>query len=375
MNASHRSLFRCGMAIASASFALTVACQPEIASVGGGGGSASSSGGTSGTGTGSSNPGPGTVIATFDGVPGGAAMDDTSIYLSVGSTIYRVSKDGTGGPQAIATAADPIGIAVDDANVYFTDLSIDQGLAGAVLSVPNTGGALTWLAYKQQRPWGIAVDDTNVYWTNQGQDQVGTPFGGGQVVSLAKTGADGGVPTVLVDNLAIPDALVLDGDGIIFHAYATVERVPKAGGAVTTLDNRQSGFFTTDLVVSAGQVYYWSGDDSGVLVSVPTNANDSAPPSPGPYGRVLAQTPQPTAFTMSGSAIYWTASEMQTTQITSLDATTGTQTVVSSTQIPSMGYLGDRFVWLRADAKNLYAIEDWATYATGNHVTVRAIPL
>jgi hypothetical protein len=67
----------------------------------------------------------------------------------------------------LCAAGDPVNIAIDEENVYWTDLS-----AGTVSKIALTGGAPVVLASDQDEPWTVAVDSTSVYWTNSGSGTV-----------------------------------------------------------------------------------------------------------------------------------------------------------------------------------------------------------
>ncbi len=338
-----------------------------------------SSGGTTSAGATSPAPAPGTVVGAVPGFVGAVAMDDLALYLGAQSGIYRLPKSGAGGAQLLAATDDYTdGIAVDDANVYWTDLcgtdpNCEAG-AGLVYSAPKGGGARVALASGQFRPWNITVDDTNVYWTNEGEDLAGQPYGGGQVVSTPKAG---GTPVVLVDGLQLAEELVLDGDGVIFHAFDTIGRVAKAGGAVTTLDKQQNGFFTTNLVVAGGQLYYVAGDGGGDVVKVATNADDTGPASAGPFGTVLATLPQPYpgALAISGDTLFWNVAGGDAPgQITRLDLADGAQSIFVPPDIPEGDFVSLLAVGLLADAKTLYEVQYQASDDGSQQTIVRAIP-
>ncbi len=95
------------------------------------------------------------------GETGGVAVDGDHVYFATSDGIDVMPKTG-GCPRHIATAEHPVGVAVDEAYVYF----IDNGTKGRVLKVGKDGGALTILADNEGGAHAIAVDVTSVYWNN-----------------------------------------------------------------------------------------------------------------------------------------------------------------------------------------------------------------
>jgi hypothetical protein len=70
---------------------------------------------------------------------------------------------------------------VDATRVYWTS-GIDSSGAGSVMMATLDGGAPTKLAPGKNEPLSLAVDDANVYWTDPGGD----PIIGGTVMQIAK---------------------------------------------------------------------------------------------------------------------------------------------------------------------------------------------
>jgi hypothetical protein len=92
--------------------------------------------------------------------------------------VFSCSKQGkeSGGTNLVegAELANPLGLATDGTNVYFTELG--NGLAANATDVGRVGkcsvngctGNGTTIADHLESPRGIAIDDTNVYWADSG---------------------------------------------------------------------------------------------------------------------------------------------------------------------------------------------------------------
>jgi hypothetical protein len=124
----------------------------------------------------------------------GLAQDALRLYwtngnpIGAGSVFACDKADCRGTSVAIENAASsPLGIAVDDANVYWTELgdtyANGQAVpdAGSVRKAPKHGGTVTTIADHQSFPSAIAVDGHAIYWATQG-----ATAGQGQIVQLAK---------------------------------------------------------------------------------------------------------------------------------------------------------------------------------------------
>jgi hypothetical protein len=107
------------------------------------------------------------ATGTFLNGPYSAARtgaDTANLYLGANNSSSVASIESVpraGGNLSVLFSANANGVAVDTANIYWTD-----GTANAVYSRPLTGGATVTLATGQSTPWDIIVDATSVYWTN-----------------------------------------------------------------------------------------------------------------------------------------------------------------------------------------------------------------
>jgi len=207
-------------------------------------------------------------------------LDQTSVYwvdytIGSGSSIKKVSK--TGGP--VTVLASGLGgvnqIAVDGANVYWTEFNEQTG-NGQIRSVPSGGGTVTTLAsgtpagsvYDVFFPTGIALDANYVYW---GESAGGgavrrVPKAGGQVVDIGR--GQGSVNWLALD--ATQSNFYVVGDSGSFF------RQPVAGGSRQALAAKVGSNLTGPLEIDQNAIYSEDLVDAstgrgGSIFSVPTN--------------------------------------------------------------------------------------------------------
>jgi hypothetical protein len=311
--------------------------------------------------------------ATFGALVDAVTMDDANLYFACeDGWIYSLAKDGTSAPAQVAMAAVPgsnftDGLAVDDENVYWTAQG-SSASGGAIVRAPKSGGSPETLTTGRIRPWGIAVDDENVYWAEQGlatspaQSNDGNIGDAGSIMALAKAGGAG--PTALARELSTPDFVAVDGDGVVWHDASLIGRVPKAGGASTTLFSTPSPNKASNLVVTGGTAYWGLDDGSWSIASVPTSG--------GSVSMLASGIAQPTGVAVLGSSVYWSlAGGDQVGAIEAVPAAGGAASAVSPPDV-QIGVLDQEAVFLLADDQAFYSVEVWQT--SGVTVAVRVQP-
>jgi hypothetical protein len=147
------------------------------------------------------------------------AVDAANVYLAsamapVGGIVKVPIAGGT--PVTLAPLEADVAITVDATSVYW--IGAEAGGSGALKKVPIAGGATTTLASQlPSTPTGsqLAVDDANVYWTN-------TPFGdGGPPTSctVMRVPIAGGAPTTLAANRSPMTGLALNATSVIWSEW------------------------------------------------------------------------------------------------------------------------------------------------------------
>ncbi len=105
----------------------------------------------------------------------------------------------------VATAANAVGIAVDDTYVYWTSPT-----GGVVQRAPKTGGSNSVIAKNQDMPQSIVVDGKYVYWGNIGTGPVGASI---RRAPIAGGTCDGAACEVF-EKVPVPNALAIDADAL-----------------------------------------------------------------------------------------------------------------------------------------------------------------
>ncbi len=300
---------------------------------------------------------PPSTRATLSALVDAVTMDDDNLYFACeDGWIYRLAKEGSSVPERIAPATVPgsnftDGIAVDDANVYWTAQG-SPSAGGAVLSAPKNGGAPVMLAAGMALPWGIAVDDQNVYWADQGgavdPSDDGLPQDVGSIQAVAKSG---GPARTLASLLSIPKFVALDGDGIVWQDDSLVGRVAKTGGPPIKLAAMAPASTSSNLVVADGHAFWAVGDGAWSIQSVATTG---AGPS-----TLASDIPQPSNVVVAGSTAFWSLKGgAEVGAVQSVPTSGGIPADVSLPDVQA-GAQGQEALFLLVDDRAFYFVEEW----------------
>jgi len=191
------------------------------------------------------------------GIARGIAVDDGFVYTATNDGIVRAPRAG-GAVEKLASSESPVALAADGTSLYFfgshpagapdAEGKVMSGLA--LYALPLTGGTPHILvdgAYGQV----LLSDGTDLYWS----DAAG-------VQQLPLAGGAGDVSTI--ERAATVEAMVLGRDAIFLAVYAigigggpsagTIRRMPRGGGAVTTIVAALE--HPTSLALDADRLYF-----------------------------------------------------------------------------------------------------------------------
>jgi hypothetical protein len=274
------------------------------------------------------------------------AIDDTNVYfLEHGDVtqgpgrLMRVPKCGGAVVLLTETPNYPCRVVVDSTRAYWTTMSSDG--MGGLRSVPLAGGTPTTLQTGSNGT-GLVLDAAFVYWIDHGQRVLRVPKSGGAVTTVAS----GPFPW---------DTVALGGGDIVWTNQPTmgwsVTALPLAGGSVLTLASASTGGVGTmaGLVVDDTRAYWTAFGPGygapGTIASVPL---EGGPPTP-------LYTGNPTSLTADATDLYWTEPGDTRSAIRRVSKSGGTpSTVVSGLDDPSAIAVDDtRVYWL--DLSNVMA--------------------
>jgi hypothetical protein len=225
----------------------------------------------------------------------GIAINGIKAYVTsdqVNGNIYSMSLSG-GGPTNLTPnfpQAEPFGVAVDNANVYWTNYN-GGGTNGSVMKMPIGGQvAPIVVAPNQTAPSMIVVDaqDQNLYWTNAGSPG-----------SVQKYPLSNGTVTPLIGGINGPFGLAVDST----YAYVAltsddyVIKVLLSNGTIaaqlTIPENNPYG-----LAIDGTNVYFTNNANTGDARQVAQDASMSA-------GIAFANTTLPAGIATDGVNVYW----------------------------------------------------------------------
>ncbi len=198
------------------------------------------------------------LFGAFSG-PSSIAVDDAWIYVTEydGGTVKKLPKSGSGDPIVLASGlAHPLGIVLDDSNVYWINRgtsSVDGGSDaavpnkdGSVMRVSKGGGDVTPLATELPYPEGLAISARRLYWIESAGD-------------VSAMDVDGNDRAVVASNDSGVGAIAADGESVFWGGAFDIRKAPRGGGKPVSLYPSAGG--ANALVIDGTRVYWARGDE------------------------------------------------------------------------------------------------------------------
>jgi sugar lactone lactonase YvrE len=199
------------------------------------------------------------MFAPESGAVGRLARDSKNVYLPIADTehgaIQRVAISGNE-PLSLAKPEVPVGIAVDDSAVYWS-----EEFTGAIMRVPKTGGEATIVVPPSDHgAFAVFVDATHLYWS--GLDLI------------ARMPKDGGEVQVISTAARFPTIMLVDETNVYWTNTSETKEAPisteiskaplDGGPAILIVTGQQHiGFLAQD-----SERLYWTDREAGTVMSV-----------------------------------------------------------------------------------------------------------
>lgn len=231
--------------------------------------------------------GPADIVVT----PGAIYWIDFGVGDSESGIVMKLEKKAGSKPIALASKLRaPVGLAADEATVFFLELGPDQSLTalhpvGTLSSVPAAGGAVKLLASKQDHPAAVTVDGGNVYFTNG-------PLMEGKPSDILRVAKSGGAPKVFASRRSGPSGIVVDA----VNAYwveapacdktGSIVAAPLGGGAPKVLAGQVD---CPERIAIDDTTVYFVSSSNGDVVALDKKGGEARPIARGRKGaRYLA---------------------------------------------------------------------------------------
>ena len=175
---------------------------------------------------------PGPIVVSADGL---LWIDS---WQTTEGRVMRSALDGTGITVLATSQNEPLALASSADKAVWSVLGGYQSVGGAIFQTPMGGGMVDGFVVGLNTPLALSVRDANVYWADEGDLKVENS---GRVMK-APLDPNASKATTLVSG-GRPQGIAVDAANVYWtdSASQSVQRVPIAGGAPTTIAKGQVG--------------------------------------------------------------------------------------------------------------------------------------
>ncbi len=230
-----------------------------------------------------------TIVSGLDN-PSYPVIDGSWIYWvdEDDGTIMKASTSGGKPVQLLWLTKQPVGnLTAWAGSLYwaFNGTAVKSWQDGSIMTMSETGGAVTTLVAGENAPGWIAVDASGIYWT--------------AADSVRKSLLDGSAVTTLASGISSAGAIALTTVSVDWDTSDGIFQIPKGGGATNGIVswNVTTGGLT--LVGDSGDIFWsWTGDpaaqfSNGFLGAIPSSGGAAryyANPATDPFGLAVDDT-------------------------------------------------------------------------------------